>query len=194
MIARQIPWWLIGFRLLAGPVMIALCLLNVPHASILCVGLLAVGVVSDIFDGVIARKLDCVTPALRVMDSRADVVFWLSVAVAVHLLHPALIGTTWVMIAVLGAMELSVHLISYVRFKREASTHHILSKLFTLGLWALLSQMFVTGQAGVFFWLILALGVVSQLEAALIMLTVPTWVCDVKSLKQARKLAHNDSV
>lgn len=182
---RSVPWALVIFRLLAGPAIVGLCLMARAFAPVSATALVALGVLSDIFDGVIARQTGSVTPRLRLWDSRTDVVFWLSVAIAVHLLYPTIWHTTWIMLAVLGTMEATTHVISYVRFRREASTHHILSKIFCLFLWALVSQLFLTGATGWLFWLTLAVGVVSQAEAMAIMLIVPQWQVDVKSLAAA---------
>jgi CDP-diacylglycerol--glycerol-3-phosphate 3-phosphatidyltransferase len=191
--ARRIPFALVIFRFVAGPAIVALCAALPEQAPVWATILVALGVLSDIFDGVIARRLDCVTPALRLWDSRTDVVFWLCVAIGLHGLYPAIWHTTWIMLAVLGAMEVTTHLISHIRFRREASTHHILSKIFCLFLWALVSQVFLTGQTGWLFWLTLAVGVVSQAESMAIMLILPTWQCDVKNLAvaiQLRRLAE----
>ena len=185
---RLVPWALVVFRLLAGPAILALCLAAPSAAPVPATLLVALGVLSDIFDGVIARRTNSVTPALRLWDSRTDVVFWLSIAIAVHCLHPAIWPTTWIMLAVLGAMEAVTHLISYVRFRREASTHHLLSKIFCLVLWGLVSQLFLTGTTGWLFWLTLGVGVVSQAEAMAIMLIVPRWQVDVKNLSAALRL------
>lgn len=189
--AQQLPFALILFRLAAGPLLLVLSLVRPPLTPVLCTVLLALGVLSDIFDGMIARRLDCVTPVLRLWDSRCDVVFWLSVAISVHLLYPTIWATTWIMLAVLGAMEVTTHLISYVRFRREASTHHVLSKIFCLFLWALVSQIYLTGATGWLFWLTLVVGVASQLEAMAIMLVVPSWHVDVKNLAVALALRRN---
>lgn len=191
--ARRIPFALVIFRVLAGPVIIALCMLLPKSAPVAATVLVALGVFSDIFDGMIARRLDCVTPGLRTWDSRADVVFWLCVAIGLHVLYPMIWRTTWIMLTVLPAMEIATHLISQVRFRREASTHHVLSKIFCLVLWALVSQIFLTGETGWLFWVTLAVGVVSQAESMAIMLILPQWQCDVKNLAvaiQLRRLAE----
>ena len=185
---RQLPFALILFRLAAGPALLVLCLVQPPYVALWCVLVLALGVLSDIFDGVIARKLGVVTPALRLWDSRVDVVFWLSVAISLHMLYPQIWHVTWIMLAVLGVMEAVTHAISYLRFRREASTHHLLSKIFCLFLWALASQIYIMGETGWLFWLTLAIGAASQLEAMAIMLIIPAWQVDVKSIEAARAL------
>jgi CDP-diacylglycerol--glycerol-3-phosphate 3-phosphatidyltransferase len=182
---RLIPYALIVLRVVAGPAILALALLVGSPARWVCAGLLAVGVLSDIFDGVIARRLDCVTDRLRTFDSRADVVFWLCATGSVLVLHPHLAGSLWPPVVVLALMELTAHAVSFARFRKEASPHHLLSKLFGLALWALLTQLLVAGTGGVALGIAFAMGVASQLEALAIMLVLPAWRCDVRNLGQA---------
>jgi CDP-diacylglycerol--glycerol-3-phosphate 3-phosphatidyltransferase len=178
---RAIPYALIVLRIWAGLAILVLAMLVGPPARWLCAGLLAVGVLSDIFDGVIARRLDCVTDRLRTFDSRADVVFWL-------ILHPHLARSLWPPVAVLAAMELTAHAVSFIRFRKEASPHHLLSKLFGLALWALLTQLLIMGTGGVVLGIAFAMGVASQLEALAIMLVLPAWRCDIRNVGQALAL------
>jgi CDP-diacylglycerol--glycerol-3-phosphate 3-phosphatidyltransferase len=188
MTLRAIPYGLIALRVVAGLSILALALAVGASARWACAVLLAVGVLSDIFDGVIARRLDCVTDRLRTFDSRADVIFWLCATAAVLVLHPPLIATLWPLVVVLGAMELTGHAIGFVRFRKEASPHHLLSKLFGLALWALLTQLLIAGTGGWVLPVAFAMGVASQLEAWAIMLILPTWRCDVRGVRQALAL------
>ena len=185
---RAIPYALIALRVVAGLAILALALLVGSPARWLCAGLLAIGVLSDIFDGVIARRLDCVTDRLRTFDSRADVVFWLCATGSVLILHPHLAGSLWPPVVVLALMEMTAHAVSFARFRKEASPHHLLSKLFGLALWALLTQLLIAGTGGVVLAIAFALGVASQLEALAIMLVLPAWRCDVRNVRQALAL------
>jgi phosphatidylglycerophosphate synthase len=188
MTPRAIPYFLIALRIVAGLLILALALwVGVPARGI-CAGLLAVGVLSDIFDGVIARRLNSVTDRLRTFDSRADVVFWLCATAAVLILHPHLVAVLWSPVLVLGVMEFTAHAVSFARFRKEASPHHLLSKLFGLALWALLTQLLVTGTGGVVLPIVFAMGVASQLEALAIMLILPIWRCDIRGVGQALAL------
>jgi CDP-diacylglycerol--glycerol-3-phosphate 3-phosphatidyltransferase len=188
MTLRAIPYGLIALRVVAGLSILGLALTVGASARWACAVLLAVGVLSDIFDGVIARRLDCVTDRLRTFDSRADVIFWLCATAAVLVLHPPLIAMLWPLVVALGAMELTGHAIGFVRFRREASPHHLLSKLFGLALWALLTQLLIAGTGGWVLPVAFAMGVASQLEAWAIMLILPTWRCDVRGVRQALAL------
>lgn len=177
-----IPWGLVIFRLAAGPTLMALAMFGGRSFAIAAVVILSLGVLSDIFDGIVARRLKVATERLRRFDSRADVVFWVSATVAVHLMYPALIGVTWPVIATLGTMEAGNHVVSFLRFGREASPHHLLSKAFGLGLWALFAQLMLTGQPGWLMGVVFALGVASQIEAFAITLRLKAWCCDVPSV------------
>ena len=188
MIAKKLPALLIIFRFFAGLMLVGISMTNVESAGIICAIILALGVLSDIFDGVLARKFNVVTDDLRLWDSRIDVIFWLCTAIALHILYPMLWQISWVMIVVLGIMETIPRIISHIRFKREASTHHILSKIFTLFLWATISFTFLNGKLGNLYWVTLFIGIISQLEAIAIMLIIPEWAVDVKSIKSALKM------
>jgi phosphatidylglycerophosphate synthase len=190
---HAIPYALIWFRGLAGIAILGLCVLHASFAPLICTMLLALGVLSDIFDGVIARKLNIVTSDLRLWDSRCDVLFWVCACVGVHLLWPNLWSKTWIIVALLSALELIPRVISHLRFRKEASTHHIMSKIFTLFLWALLTQVFLTGETGVLFWVTFALGIISQCEAIAIMAILPHWACDIKNVKVAITLRTQQS-
>jgi CDP-diacylglycerol--glycerol-3-phosphate 3-phosphatidyltransferase len=190
---RLVPYLLVWFRLIAGVALVGLSWTFGESTRFVCAGLLALGVLSDIFDGVIARRLGSATEGLRTFDSRVDLVFWLCITAAVIHMHPALFGSVWPMIAVLGAMELTTHLVSFARFRREASPHHLLSKLFGLGLWALLTQMLLTGRGDWLQGAVFLLGVTSQLEALAITLLLRTWRTDVRGLRHALSLRRGEA-
>lgn len=182
-----IPWTLVVFRLLAGPALVGVALLQVGFAAWACVALLSLGVLSDIFDGIVARRLKVSTPRLRRYDSRADVVFWASATIAVHLMHPSLLASTWPIIAALIVMEAINHAFSFARFRREASPHHYLSKAFGLALWALFIALFITGRAGWPLYAAFVLGALSQIEAFAITARLTTWRCDVPTVFSLRR-------
>jgi len=188
MTLRAIPYLLIALRVAAGLSILGLSLTVGAPARWSCALLLAIGVLSDIFDGVIARRLGSVTDRLRTFDSRADVVFWLCATAAVLVLHPGLAATLWPPVLVLGVMELTAHVVSFARFGKEASPHHLLSKLFGLGLWALLTQLLITGTGGLALPVAFLMGVASQLEALAITLLLPAWRCDIRGVGQALAL------
>jgi len=178
---NRLPWALVVFRLLCAPALVGLAIIA-PQAGGTAAILLSLAVLSDIFDGVIARRLKVVTPTLRRWDGRADVIFWLSAALALWLMHPALAALVGPLVLILLVLEIANHAVSFARFRREASPHHWLSKMFCLCLWALFVQLFVSGQASWLLWLTFGLGVLSQIEAFAITMRLKTWRCDVPSV------------
>jgi CDP-diacylglycerol--glycerol-3-phosphate 3-phosphatidyltransferase len=78
---------------------------------------------SDVFDGVVARRVDAVTATLRRADSLADTLFYLAVAwVMWRMYGDALRPYRWVIVAVLIG-EMLAYTAALVKFRRVASYH-----------------------------------------------------------------------
>lgn len=84
----HIPKILIFSRLIIGLVIIALSYLHVPYYATIAITLLTIGLLTDIFDGIIARQLNISTQYLRRLDSTIDQLFFISVAVATYIQCP----------------------------------------------------------------------------------------------------------
>lgn len=78
----KIPIILIFSRLIIGFVIISLTLIKVEFYQTIAVVLLSLGLLTDIFDGIIARHLNISTQKLRRLDSTVDQIFFISVGVA----------------------------------------------------------------------------------------------------------------
>jgi len=185
---RRIPPGLIAFRALTGPAELLLAATLGLRAVPACIALLSAGVISDILDGVIARRIGSVTPALRRWDGRADLLFWACGVATALLLRPELRPSAIPMIVTLALAEAVAPAVSLVRFGEDASTHHLLSKLFALALWLLVTVWLAAGRAPVLQWTVFILGLASQAEAVAIMLVLPAWRADVPSLWFALRL------
>ena len=176
---RAVPWGLVLFRCAAGPGLVGLALAGQEAA---CAVVLSLGVLSDIFDGVLARRWQVSTPALRTWDSRADVAFWASAFGALLVSRPDWLTVLGPAIALFVALEVANHAFSFYRFGREASPHHYLSKAFGLALWVFVATAFATGRLQPLFGIAIAIGVASQIEAFLITARLRAWRCDVPSV------------
>src|SRR4051812_30704315 len=84
----QIPAALIFLRLLIGFTIICLCIARVDNYKTATIILLSIGLLTDIFDGIIARRLNVSTQRLRRLDSTIDQIFFISVAVAAYIQCP----------------------------------------------------------------------------------------------------------
>lgn len=181
----SVPHVLILFRFLLAPTILALAYYNGERTSILIVILMYLGLISDILDGIIARKSNISTAALRRLDSQTDMIFWLSIGFSAWFMHPEVINQNTIAIWIILGMEVSVYLISIVKFKRETCTHAYLSKFW--GICLLVAFTFLIGfnHAGFPFKLAIVVGLISHLDRILITLILPHWSFDVPSAYHA---------
>lgn len=178
---QKIPYLFILFRLLLVPVILGLGYYYGSGVSTLVTILMYLGLVSDIFDGIIARNLGIQTANMRRMDSQVDMVFWLSIGIYAYWIHPEIImEQIWIVRGVL-AMEVLCYITSIVKFKKESASHAFLSKMWGLCLLTAFTSIIGFGVGGWAFYLAVALGVVSHIDRLLITLFLPKWTHDVPS-------------
>lgn len=149
------------------------------------------GLLSDVFDGIIARKQGLSTEKLRRFDSQTDMLFWLSLGFSLWILFPKIIHDQQVAIWCILGMEIACYAISILRFKRETCTHAYLSKLWGLSLLAGFTEAFLTGSSGFFFHLAIILGLISHIDRILITLILKEWTFDVPSFYHAILIRKN---
>ena len=119
---RSIPYLLIGFRFLLAPLMVWITYQFGATARLLLVTLIILGLLSDIFDGIVARNQGISTPNMRRLDSQTDMIFWLSIGWCSWLLHPQIIREYWVSVLLILIMEVMTYVISISKFGKETST------------------------------------------------------------------------
>jgi len=191
---KNIPISLICFRLLLGPVMIAIAYSYDTKARLLLVVLLLLGILSDIFDGIIARSAGVSTVTLRRMDSQTDVVFWLCTGWCSWLLNPEIIKANAYAISIVFVMEGLTYLFSILKFGKETCTHAILSKLWGIALFAVFVSIIGFGYGGVVLTICVIVGVISHLDVYLIILFLPKWTHDVPSAWHAWQIRQGKSI
>lgn len=152
------------------------------------------GLLTDIFDGIIARKVGISSEKLRRLDSQTDLFFWLSIGFANYWLNPEIIKDHWKSISLIFGMEALCYIISFWKFRKETCTHAWLSKLWGLSL--LLAFTFLIGfsAANWAFYLCLILGLISHVDVILIILILPKWQFDVPSSYHAWKIRQGKSI
>lgn len=181
----NIPIALILFRLTSAPIIIMLAYFVGTSARPLILTLMYLGLISDILDGIIARKQNISNASLRRMDSQVDMVFWLSIGFATWILHPQLIEDHSYAIITILIMEVACYVISLVKFKKETCTHAFLSKLWGLTLLAAFTSLIGFNHAGIPFQLAIILGLISHIDRILITLILPKWTHDIPSAYHA---------
>ena len=144
--------------------------------------------VSDIFDGVLARRWKCDTAAVRLFDSMADTVFYLGVAVALGMGHrPVLREHAWLLGGLLS-LEAARFAFDFAKFGKPASYHSYLAKTWGLVMAVAVTATFATGGGG---WLIataLMLGIACNAEGLAMSCVLPDWTRDVKTLSAALRV------
>lgn len=181
----RIPLALTLLRLALTPLMVALS--NGPHPALSGV-ILTTAFLSDIFDGVLARRLGVATPFLRRLDSAVDIVFYLGVGCALWRLRPEAIRPHYVLLATVVSLELLNLVIARIKYGRKASYHLWSAKAWGIALFvgALALLSFSGGSA--WFALMLWPGVIENLEGLAVTGALPVWTHDVPTFMHARRM------
>lgn len=177
----NIPKLLILSRLLISPIIIFLAYQYGKEANVIILILMYWGLISDIFDGIIARKMNISSTTLRRMDSQVDLIFWLSIALAIYLLYPEKIAENKYYILPIFILEAMCYLISFIKFGRETCTHAFVSKMWGLSLLTAFTSIIGFGYFGITFKVAIFLGILSQLDVIAIILILPKWQNDIPS-------------
>lgn len=190
----RIPIALIFLRLIIGFIIIFLSVQRVHHYSLLAIILLSVGLLTDIFDGIIARHVKVSTQFLRRLDSTIDQFFFISVAIATYIQCPQFFKLNSSRLIVLFAIEALTYLISFVKFKKEIATHSIGAKIWTLLLFATLIEIMTHCESGVLFFICFWAGLLTRIEILTIILTLKKWTNDVPSFYHALQLRRGKEI
>ena len=190
----QIPIALIFSRLIIGLAIIMLSILRVHNYKAIAIALLTVGLLTDIFDGIIARQLNVSTQKLRRLDSSIDQVFFISVAVATYIQCPGFFETNALKLTILLGLEAVTYLVSFLKFKKEIATHSIGAKIWTLILFATLIQIILQCQSTILFNLCFWIGILTRLEIIAIIMALKKWTNDVPTFYHSLKLRNNKEI
>lgn len=147
--------------------------------------LVVTGLLTDVFDGIIARRLQVSTQQLRRLDSTIDQVFWVSVLTGTCICCPQFFTSHYISLLVVIGVEALTYVVSFVRFKKEVATHAIASKVWTLTILATIIQVILTCQSTWVFQLCVYLGLLTRIEILLILFILKHWHNDVPSVYHA---------
>ena len=194
---QNIPYLLIFFRLILGPIMIAITYTYGSSARIVLMVLILLGILSDIFDGIVARNQGVSTEKLRRMDSQTDLIFWVCTGWCAWLLNPEIIINNRYAITTIFIMEGLTYVFSFLKFGKETCTHALLSKLWGITLFTAFISIIGFGYGGIPLAMAVIFGIVSHVDVYLIILFLPKWTHDVPScyhawlIKKGRSIKRN---
>jgi len=184
--ASTVPLALTGLRALLAPLMVMLALWHPnPIAFGIC---LVAAFLSDVFDGIIARRLGVATPTLRRLDSLADSVFYIAAVFAAWRLYPSVIHEHLAPLLALAMLEGLRYAFDLLKFRREASYHMWSSKLWGICLFAGFLALLAFGNAGWPVTLAIYAGIVADLEGLAISVILKKWKNDVPTFIHALRI------
>lgn len=191
---NKIPICLIYSRLLLGFVVLALSLYPVPNGKFWIISIMIWAIVSDIFDGVIARSLNISTPKIRRLDSSVDQIFWICTLVGVFFICKDFFVANYIKLLLVSVLETLTYVVSFIKFRKEVATHAFLSKVWILSVFAVLIQIVISCQSSTLFNICIFLGVVSRIEIIAILLVLKKWTNDVPSIYHALLLRQGKEI
>jgi CDP-diacylglycerol--glycerol-3-phosphate 3-phosphatidyltransferase len=187
-VARTIPYLLVWFRLLLAPGFWIGYALGIDE-RIFAVMLVA-GIVSDIYDGVLARRWGTSTPTLRRFDSNTDSIFYGCAGLVGVFLHAAFLAPWRTGLLVMFAFQIAQNLIHGFRYRQQPSYHMWSGKLWSIALVVALISLFLGTPSAWAVDAVVALGIFNCVEASIASLILSKPLTDINTLYHAILIAR----
>lgn len=178
---KNLPVSLIILRFMLVPIILGLSYFYGERASLTIIILMYVGLISDILDGIIARKLEVSTAKLRRLDSQVDLFFWISLGISAWLIHPDILKVKLTEIIILFVLEGLCYLVSFIKFGKETCNHAFLFKMFGLALLFAFTAIIGFGVTGIPFLIAFIVALLAYTDRLLIVFILPYWTHDIPS-------------
>jgi phosphatidylglycerophosphate synthase len=183
------PPQLMAFRAACAPLILVLAWFGVPGPVLAAV--LVAALLSDILDGVIARRLGTATPGLRYSDTIVDTVFYAAAATALRIAAPGAFDGTGLLLTAFVTIHVSRATFEVTKYGRMASYHMWSAKALGLLLAAALTYGFVTARPSIILTCALWVGIGNQLEGFAASALLATWRSDVPSIIHAVRVVYS---
>ena len=158
---NAVPRLLIYTRLACAPLVLFAAFAGWSGISLMVIA--AVALLTDYFDGVIARQLRIDTAALRHFDSQADTVFYFAAGIALFVRFPGAWHAFRYGIGALVLVELGRMIFEWRKFGRPAAYHMWSAKLWGVSMLAGFIEV-ALGGGGRFLFAAIALGYLTNIE------------------------------
>lgn len=183
---NKIPEALLYSRLVVSVLMIVLSFSKV--SPFIIVALSVYAIVSDVLDGIIARKLKVSTEEMRRLDTKIDTVFWFSCLFYLCINRPWFLKAHLLQLFILVFSELFVIVLGTIRFQERISYHTILSKCWALCLLWFFIDLTLHPSVHASFALSFWFGLLVQSEIILITVILRQNHTDIPFIWQAMRL------
>ncbi len=186
---RTLPNQITAARLVLIPVLWVLAWLRMP--KYVAAGILA-ALISDVLDGVLARRLDQVSEAGSKFDSVADNILLPSSVVWLYLLRPEVfVEHPWTMAAAV-ALYVSALFVGLAKFGRFANLHLYSSRIASVPLYAfMVHSLLAEHYDPILLYIALGLFIISSTERLLLLLTSSTVTEHMGSILLIRRARKN---
>lgn len=186
---KSLPLILVIFRFLVAPLLLWDAMDGETSIGFL-IGYLG-AFLSDIFDGIIARRMKVSTASLRQADSWADVCLYICIAASAWLVHRDIIIAFRLPLLVVVLAQLFWWIVNLAKYGKPASYHTYSAKLWGITLLIATVALFGFKEAGIPLWLAIVVGIVHTFEEIAMTLMLPQWTHDVLSIFHAIALSRN---
>ncbi|HSY00596.1 MAG TPA: CDP-alcohol phosphatidyltransferase family protein [Acidobacteriaceae bacterium] len=180
---QQIPWALAGVRAALGLILIAGAQCN--WSGVALAAMVLGAAVSDIYDGVLARRWKCDTAGVRLFDTVADTIFYFCAGMGLWLARPEIFRKNAALLLVVLAMEAFHFGFDYSKFGKPASYHSWLAKSWGMVLATSLVVALATPFGSGMITLSLIVGIACKAEGLAMSFLLKEWERDVRTLAAA---------
>ena len=188
-----VPIALLYSRLVFAVIIISLSIMGNFDQNGIVIWLMYIGILTDIFDGIIARKLEISTDSFRIQDTVFDLIFYLSVLGYIIFSNVQQIYSNLILISIVLLLELLMYIISLTRFRKLPSPHAILSKFW--GIYIVIEfTLLLLKVEGNHFSIALFIGIFVHLDRVLIYSILRKWDHDIPSSYHALLLREGKDI
>lgn len=144
-----------------------------------------VAALSDMLDGMIARRFNVTSPQGSRLDAYADFILYLSILFCIWMVHREVVQSFMIPIVILCITQTTSWLFSLIKFGKLTSYHSYIAKTWAIMLFVAIVALFAFNYAGILFWSIIIIGVISNIEDMIITCVAPRSACDVLTIRDA---------
>jgi len=150
-----------------------------------------IAALSDVYDGVVARKIGSSTPLLRRTDSVVDLFFLVTTIILFVLYHSPVSIAVLVAIAFMFMMSMSGHAVALIRFKHNAAVHSKLLKIYAVFVYVGFFFAWISGSLAPWIFIALAVGIIAEVERHWILIRSKIEPIDVSKMGDIRRRKGN---
>lgn len=185
-ILHSVPHILLYSRLVVALLIVSFSVTNT--SPIIIASLSIYAILSDVFDGIIARKLNISTPEMRKLDTKIDTIFWFSCLFYICINHSLFLKMHFAKISILVFSEIIIIIFGFIKFNERVSFHTIISKFWALLLLWFFIELVVYNTSKYSFEVVFWYGLITQVEILLIIFSLKYNHTDVPNLIQSIRL------